>query len=165
MRTPAPARRLLVAAATALLLGAVSFPLGGSAAGAASACGKAAGTKAGGGHSMHGTHGMRTPKRSGGATTPCPTVAGARTIPVTASGFAFSPTAITIGAGEDVTIALTADDLTHDFEVQGVGHVVHAKKGRTAVGGLRIATPGTYRFWCTVPGHRRSGMVGTITVT
>ena len=116
-------------------------------------------------HGMPGMDGMGATKKSGGAMTPCPTVAGARTIPVTASGFAFSPTAITIGAGEDVTIALTADDLAHDVEVKGYGHVVHAKRGRTAVGGLRIDTPGTYRFWCTVPGHRKSGMVGTITVT
>ena len=46
-----------------------------------------------------------------------------------------------------------------------VGHVVHAKAGKTAMGGLRIDEPGTYRFWCTEKGHKKAGMTGTITVT
>jgi plastocyanin len=92
-------------------------------------------------------------------------VPGARTIAVTADDFAFSPDTITMQAGEDVTIVLTAEDVQHDFSVMGVGHVVHAKKGKTAQGGLRITKPGTYKFWCTVRGHKRAGMTGTITVT
>ena len=92
-------------------------------------------------------------------------VPGARKIAVTADDFAFAPDAITMQAGEDVTIVLTAEDIQHDFSVKGVGHVVHAKKGKTAQGGLRITKPGTYKFWCTVRGHRQAGMTGTITVT
>ncbi|MDQ1429618.1 MAG: hypothetical protein QOF40_220 [Actinomycetota bacterium] len=45
-------------------------------------------------------------------------------------------------AGENVTIALSADDVVHDFYVQGIGHVVHAIKG-----------------------HKQAGMKRTITVT
>jgi len=92
-------------------------------------------------------------------------VPGARKITVTADDFAFTPDAITMEAGEDVTIVLTADDVQHDFFVKGIGHVVHAKKGNTAQGGLRITKPGTYKFWCTVKGHKQAGMTGTITVT
>lgn len=97
--------------------------------------------------------------------TNCPTVAGAQEIAVTASAFSFTPTDITIKAGEPVTIMLTSTDLEHDFTVQKYGHVVHAMPKKAAKGGLVIDTPGTYRFWCTVKGHKANGMIGTITVT
>jgi plastocyanin len=92
-------------------------------------------------------------------------VPGAREIAVTGDDFAFSPDAIAVKAGENVAVVLTADDIAHDFFVKGVGHVVHAKAGKTARGGLRLEKPGTYSFWCTVSGHRKAGMTGTITVT
>ena len=92
-------------------------------------------------------------------------VPGARSIKVAGDELAFEPSAITLKAGEDVTIVLTAEDIAHDFFVKGVGHVVHAKAGKTARGGLRIDDPGTYSFWCTVSGHKKAGMTGTITVT
>jgi uncharacterized cupredoxin-like copper-binding protein len=95
----------------------------------------------------------------------CPTVEGAREIAVVGDAFTFTPTEITIASGEDVTIALTADDIAPDFYGKGVGHIVHAKTGKTAMGGLRIDEPGTYKFWCTVAGHKKAGMTGTITVT
>jgi heme/copper-type cytochrome/quinol oxidase subunit 2 len=67
--------------------------------------------------------------------------------------------------GEDVTIALTSKDTAHDLYVKGLGHIVHAAKGETAKGGLRIDRPGTYQFWCTVSGHKEGGMRGILTVT
>jgi len=95
----------------------------------------------------------------------CPVVRGARVIAVTGDEFAFSPSEISIAAGEDVTIALTANDIAHDFYVKGIGHIVHAKANKTAKGGLRIKKAGTYEFWCTVQGHKKAGMTGTLTVT
>jgi plastocyanin len=104
-------------------------------------------------------HGKQSMERN------CPVVAGARKIEVTANDFSFSPAQITIAAGENVTIALTASDIAHDFYVKGIGHLVHAKAGKTAQGGLRIKKAGTYKFWCTILGHKKQGMTGTITVT
>jgi len=99
------------------------------------------------------------------ATHSCPTVVGAREVSITGDAFMFAPVTISAAAGEDVTIVLTAEDIAHDVFVEGVGHVVHAKAGKTAMGGLRITEPGTYRFWCTERGHKKAGMTGSITVT
>jgi plastocyanin len=92
------------------------------------------------------------------------TVPGAREIAVRAKSFAFTPDEITVAAGEDVTIALRSTDILHDFVVQKAGHIVAAKGKKTKRGGLRIDEPGTYKFWCSVAGHRRAGMEGTIVV-
>jgi plastocyanin len=92
------------------------------------------------------------------------TVPGAREIEVSAKSFEFSPDEITVGAGEDVTISLRSTDVLHDFVAKRAGHIVSAKAKKTKRGGLRIDEPGTYRFWCSIPGHRSAGMVGTIVV-
>jgi plastocyanin len=92
-------------------------------------------------------------------------VPGAREIAVTADALTFTPKVLQVLAGEDVTIALTSEDVAHDLYVKGVGHVVHAAKGETATGGLRIDRRGAYQFWCTVSGHRAGGMRGILTVT
>jgi plastocyanin len=93
-----------------------------------------------------------------------PTVPGAREIAVGAKSFAFMPKKITVAAGEDVTIVLRSKDILHDFVVKDQGHIVAAKARKTKRGGLRIDEPGTYRFWCSVTGHRSAGMKGTIVV-
>src|SRR5215213_10135742 len=94
-----------------------------------------------------------------------PVVPGAREVPVVADALSFSPKRIQIAAKEDVTVVLTSKDLAHDFYVKGIGHITHAGADKTSRGGLMIDDPGTYRFWCTVKGHKEGGMTGTITVT
>ncbi len=117
---------------------------------------------AGDGHGGGGEHGHGSgSKRHESA----PTVPGAREIEVSAKSFEFTPDEITVGAGEDVTIVLRSTDILHDLVVKREGHIVSAKAKKTKRGGLRIDEPGTYRFWCSIPGHRKAGMVGTIVVT
>lgn len=94
-----------------------------------------------------------------------PVVAGAREMSVTANALTFTPKVLQILTGEDVTISLTSKDIAHDLYVKGVGHIVHAAKGETAQGGLRVDKAGTYQFWCTVSGHKEGGMRGVLTVT
>lgn len=145
---------LIAFAATAASLTVVT---GGEAVAKARDCGTGVSTK--NTHDMDMDHGGSSMEQN------CPVVADARRIPVTANDFSFSPARITIAAGENVTVALAASDVAHDVYVKGVGHVVHAKKGKTAQGGLRIKKAGTYKFWCTILGHKKQGMTGTITVT
>ena len=89
---------------------------------------------------------------------------GARGIKVTARSFSYKPKRITIDADEDVTIVMKSTDIFHDLKVKGEGHIVGAEAGQTKKGGLRIDEPGTYKYWCTVPGHRSAGMTGKIVV-
>jgi cytochrome c oxidase subunit II len=118
----------------------------------------------GGGMDEHRGGGMGQHRGRGHQGGDAPTTPGAREIDVTAKSFEFTPDEITIQTGEDVTIVMKSTDIFHDFVVKGEGHIVGAKAKKTKQGGLRIDEPGTYRFWCSVPGHRSAGMKGTIVV-
>jgi uncharacterized cupredoxin-like copper-binding protein len=54
----------------------------------------------------------------------------------------------------------------HDVTIEELGDliVVEAAGGQTETGTVTLE-PGTYSFYCAVPGHRPAGMEGTLTVT
>jgi uncharacterized cupredoxin-like copper-binding protein len=114
-----------------------------------------------------------------------------QTLAVVAKEFVFAPAALTVRAGQPVTIALQNNGtLQHDWSVREIeisgeakssgdphaGHVMgdmsnmpklHVAAG---IGGKSTLTftpnkPGTYEFYCTVAGHKDAGMVGTLLVT
>ena len=96
--------------------------------------------------------------------------AGANEIDVSSRSFSFDPSKLSVSAGQAVTIRLTSTDVAHDFVVSGHGvkNKVVVKlvgKGKPRTGVLKLAKPGTYQFFCSVPGHRAAGMRGTITVS
>jgi plastocyanin len=79
----------------------------------------------------------------------------------------FSPSAISIRAGQPVQITLRNDgNATHDFRLtQGVARPVHvvAKRGESQTATFTVSRPGTYTFICSQFGHDMAGMKGTIT--
>ena len=105
------------------------------------------------GGGMMGGHGESTPVAE-----------GARRIEVDATSLELDPDEITVTAGEDVAIVLSADDLLHDFTIDEIDVHVAADRGETAEGGLRADEPGEYTYYCTVAGHREGGMEGTLVV-
>jgi plastocyanin len=90
--------------------------------------------------------------------------ADAREVEVEASNFEFDPDKITIDAQEEIALELQSQDNPHDFAVEGLGLVADVGAGDDSVQRLRIDQPGTYTFFCTLPGHRDGGMEGTLVV-
>jgi plastocyanin len=90
------------------------------------------------------------------------------TLPLAAdeSAIAYDTTSLTSKPGK-VTIDFTNPSaLEHDVAIEGNGEEIVGSeliaKGKTSVS-AELA-PGTYTFYCTVPGHREAGMEGTLTV-
>ena len=105
------------------------------------------------------------------AITLLPEVEGAPTIeffaPVETDYEVTGPTEVPAG---DVNISLTSEG-NHNLSLVGPGLPVallwgdpagEPEEGLTHSVRLR---PGTYVYYCSVPGHRNAGMVGTVTVT
>ena len=89
---------------------------------------------------------------------------------MSARSYKFTPSKLRVTKGESVTIALKSTDALHDFVVTGPGNsttivVKPTGPGKTKRGTLTLAKPGTYQFFCSLPGHRAAGMRGTITVS
>jgi nitrite reductase (NO-forming) len=112
----------------------------------------------------------------GASPTPAPTVTPAPTaapspsaeaagVVLEASEFKFVPDAVTIEADEETTVTLVNKGIVeHDFTVDALGVKIAVPIGKTASGVISGAAPGTYEFYCSVPGHKQNGMVGTLTV-
>ena len=102
-----------------------------------------------------------TPATTGGG------AAGATTLALQADPtgqLKFVESKLTAKAGE-ITIKLTnASAVPHDVAVDGASGVSdQVQDGGSAE--LTVNLPaGTYQYYCTVPGHRQAGMVGTLTV-
>jgi plastocyanin len=82
---------------------------------------------------------------------------------ITSASMAFSTKNLTADAGQ-VTVKLTNRDLSwHTFTIDSLG--VDLKVPVNADGSVTFqAAPGTYEFYCSIPGHAQIGMRGTLTV-
>jgi len=80
----------------------------------------------------------------------------------------FQPNTLTVAPGQQVVISLkNGGTIDHDIisPALGVAKEVIAQPGKTVpVAFTAPQQPGTYQFWCQVPGHGESGMVGEVIV-
>jgi plastocyanin len=78
----------------------------------------------------------------------------------------FTTTSLKAKAGTVTFDFTNKASIPHGFAIKGNG--VNAK-GKTVTGGSDTLTvklkPGTYTFYCPVPGHEAAGMKGTLTVS
>ena len=67
--------------------------------------------------------------------------------------------------GDHVFELVNEGGLEHTVTIEELDDrtVVEAAGGETATGGVALE-PGTYTFYCSVPGHREAGMEGTLEV-
>jgi plastocyanin len=133
---------------------------------------KPAGSKTGGSGRASGSKTKTSPKATTGTPAPpsSPAAKTASTLKLAANPagqLAYDSKQLSAKAGK-VTIDFTnASPVEHDVAIAQGSSVV----GQTPVftGGSKSVTvtlkPGTYTFYCTVPGHRQAGMEGTLTVS
>jgi uncharacterized cupredoxin-like copper-binding protein len=80
---------------------------------------------------------------------------------------AFVQKTLRVPAGDDLFVFTNASSVPHNLAIEGNG--VDAGPTATISGGdtaeLTVSLePGTYTFYCEVPGHEQAGMTGTLTV-
>ena len=80
---------------------------------------------------------------------------------------AFVQKTLSAPAGADTFVLTNDSTVPHNLEIEGNG--VEAGPTATISGGqtaqLKVTLkPGSYEFYCAVPGHKEAGMEGTLTV-
>lgn len=80
---------------------------------------------------------------------------------------AYTTTEATAKAGKVTVDFKNPQGLTHDVAIEGSGGETVGKTELIAESATSTTVnlkPGTYTYYCTVPGHREAGMEGTLTV-
>jgi plastocyanin len=84
-----------------------------------------------------------------------------------AGGLAYTTDEVTAKAGNDTIDFTNPQPLMHDVAIEDSSGKTIAQTSTIAEGSDSATAelkPGTYTFYCTVPGHREGGMEGTLTV-
>ena len=105
--------------------------------------------------------GYGTPTQPSGTTS---TGSSKRGIEVKATSFKFEPKQIAIDRGDQMTVKVTSADMRHIFTIDALKIKVDIPAKKTMIVNLMGKPEGTYTFYCTVPGHRERGMVGTLSI-
>lgn len=85
---------------------------------------------------------------------------------VESSPFKFVPNTINVKMGDHVKITLTNGSGMHNFVIDelNVKSKMLSTAGATDVIEFVASKKGTFKYYCSVPGHRAKGMEGTLTV-
>lgn len=91
--------------------------------------------------------------------------AGPRTLTVGAMDLWFDPAELTISADGATTVVLEGRGaVLHNLTVDALSLQVYAAPGTSGEATLVDPPAGTYHYYCSVYGHARAGMVGTLTI-
>jgi plastocyanin len=99
--------------------------------------------------------------------TPAPAAAAPIKVQASPTALAFQEKTLTAKSGENTFDFTNPGAIPHDFAIKDssgkkLGATKVITKGSDT---LKInLKPGTYEFYCTVPGHEQAGMKGTLTV-
>jgi len=98
-----------------------------------------------------------------GSVTPGATSTSGSTLSLTAENVKFVPTTMTASAGQIQVTVDNKDPIPHNIAIDTLNLSVDLPPGR-ATSVTFQAKPGTYTFYCNIPGHRQAGMEGALTV-
>jgi uncharacterized cupredoxin-like copper-binding protein len=90
--------------------------------------------------------------------------AAAKTIAVRESEYKIRLASSTVAAGPIAFDVSNAGRIPHDLTIQGSKATPSIAPGKSATLTVTLK-PGTYTLYCSVPGHRKLGMVAKLTVT
>jgi plastocyanin len=82
-------------------------------------------------------------------------------------GLAYTTDSVSAKAGETTIDFTNPSPASHDVAIEDAGGKTIAQTETLAEGSDSTTaklTPGTYTFYCSLPGHRQGGMEGTLTV-
>jgi plastocyanin len=84
---------------------------------------------------------------------------------VTVETMAFAETNLEMKNGEVLGLLIAnKDTFGHSFDVDRLGIHVELPANSTSIVAIKPTGPGDLQFYCSVPGHKSAGMVGTISV-
>lgn len=87
-------------------------------------------------------------------------------ITVVGKEFSYDPATLTLKAGQPFTIVLkNTGSIEHDITLDDAKFKLTVPGNNTREKGLEVDKPGTYQFYCSLPGHKSAGMKGELTVT
>ena len=91
---------------------------------------------------------------------------GGREITIKALDIKYDTTTITAKVGETLTVTLENDgSLEHSLIIDELNvKIEHVQPGQKGSATFTLASPGTYTYYCDIPGHRQAHMEGTLTV-
>ena len=82
--------------------------------------------------------------------------------------FRMNPSSITVQAGQPLEVTFqNGGEILHDFTAQqelSKPVTILEQGGQSGTATITYNKPGTYKFFCSQPGHDQLGMHGTITV-
>jgi plastocyanin len=101
----------------------------------------------------------------GGGDDELPAVDGATSprFEVHATEMAYDPDAVAVEAGEVEVVLYNDGDLYHDLRIEDQPFIAEAGSGQKATQHVTLEE-GSYRFFCSISGHREAGMEGVLEV-
>jgi len=91
--------------------------------------------------------------------------AEAQTVKIVATDLKFDTNTLQVAAPGEIDVQFLNNGLIdHDVTVEGARFTLPGRPGKSAEKTLKIDKPGTYTFYCSIPGHREAGMQGKLVV-
>lgn len=84
-------------------------------------------------------------------------------IEIESRAFFFKPDVFEVKAGEKVTVSVKSFG-DHTFVIDELGVNVKTPDGQVTKVEFTPTKKGVYRYYCSLPGHREAGQVGTLVV-